>query len=136
MIANRMKFLVNNSGKSQTVIAEKLGISQPRLNQYLNGKREPDYAFLVKFCRYFDTTPNYLFNFSSDDLNEPILDCAINIIKNIEIWANEHKIFYSPEAKAELFRLIFKKMYNLPEKQLESKIPDFLEVYETVRKSL
>lgn len=136
MIARRMKLVVENSGESQTAIAEKLGISQPRLNQYLNGKREADYAFVAKFCRYFNTTPNFLFEFDSNELNEQALDCFVSISETLENWATKHKVFYGPADKAELIRLIFKKVYGLSEKQRENKISDFLEVYETLKKGI
>ena len=135
MIARRMKSVVENSGESQTAVAEHLGVSQPRLNQYINGKREADYAFVVKFCRYFHITPNYLFEFDSDDLDDPALDCFVSIIEKIETWALNHKVFYAPSDKAELIRLIFKKVYDLPEKQRNAKIIDFMEVYETLKKA-
>lgn len=135
MIARRMKLVVENSGESQTAVAERLGVSQPRLNQYINGKREADYAFIAKFCRYFHITPNYLFEFDSEVLNEQALDCFINIIEKIEAWALNHKVFYEPSDKAELVRLIFRKVYDLPEKQRNAKIIDFMEVYETLKKA-
>ena len=130
-----MKLVVENSGESQTAIAEKLGVSQPRLNQYINGKREADYAFLAKFCRYFHITPNYLFEFDSEDIDEQALDCFVNIIERIESWTISRKVFYDPADKAELIRLIFKKVYDLPEKQRNAKIIDFMEVYETLKKA-
>ena len=135
MIARRMKSVVENSGESQSAVAEKLGVSQPRLNQYINGKREADYAFVAKFCRYFHITPNYLFEFDSEDLGDQALDCFVNIIEKIETWALNHKVFYDPADKAELIRLIFKKVYALPEKQRNAKIIDFMEVYETLKKA-
>lgn len=135
MIARRMKLIVENSGESQTFVAEKLGVSQPRLNQYINGKREADYAFVAKFCRYFHTTPNYLFEFESEDTSEQTLDCFVSIVEKVEAWALNHKVFYEPADKAELIRLIFKKVYDLPEKQRDAKIIDFMEVYETLKKA-
>ena len=130
-----MKLVVENSGESQTAVAEKLGVSQPRLNQYINGKREADYAFLVKFCQYFHITPNYLFEFDSQILDEHSLDCFVSILEKIEAWALSHKVFYDPSDKAELIRLIFKKVYDLPEKQRDDKIVDFMEVYETLKRA-
>ncbi len=135
MIDKRMKLIVENSGESQTFVAEQLGVSQPRLNQYINGKREADYAFIAKFCRYFHTTPNYLFEFESNDLGEQAIDCFANVIEKVEAWALAHKVFYEPKDKAELIRLIFTKVYNLPEKQRNAKIIDFMEVYETIKKA-
>ncbi|MBQ8464762.1 MAG: helix-turn-helix transcriptional regulator [Alphaproteobacteria bacterium] len=128
-----MKLVVENSGESQTAVAAKLGVSQPRLNQYLNEKREADYAFVSKFCHYFHITPNYLFEFESSNLNEDAVDCFINIVEKIEDWSQKHKVFYDPIDKAELVRLIYRKVYDLPEQKRNSKIIDFLEVYDTLR---
>ena len=136
MIARRMKLVVENSGESQTAVAERLGISQPRLNQYLNGKREADYAFVAKFCRYFSVTPNYLFEFDTDELNIQALNCFISIFETIDKWSKKHNVMYSPEDKSELIRLIYKKVSGLSEKQRESKIFDFLDVYETLKKNV
>lgn len=138
MIARRMKYVVENSGESQTAVAAKLGVSQPRLNQYINGKREADYAFVAKFCRYFNITPNFLFEFDSDNtgnLPEDAIDCFTGIIEKVETWAINRKVFYEPSDKAELVKLIFKKVYNLPEVQRNAKIIDFMEVYETLKKA-
>ena len=138
MIARRMKYVVENSGESQTAVAAKLGVSQPRLNQYINGKREADYAFVAKFCNYFHITPNFLFEFDNEStsaLSDDALDCFANIIEKVESWAINHKVFYEPSDKAELIKLIFKRVYDLPEKQRNAKIIDFMEVYETLKKA-
>lgn len=138
MIARRMKYVVENSGESQTAVAAKLGVSQPRLNQYINGKREADYAFVAKFCNYFHITPNFLFEFdneSANALSDDALDCFTNIIEKVESWTINHKVFYEPSDKAELIKLIFKRVYDLPEKQRNAKIIDFMEVYETLKKA-
>ena len=138
MIARRMKYVVENSGESQTAVAARLGVSQPRLNQYINGRREADYAFVAKFCRYFHITPNFLFEFEGDDVSAlpgDAVDCFTNIIEKVEAWTISHKVFYEPSDKAELIKLIFKRVYDLPEKQRNAKIIDFMEVYETLKKA-
>lgn len=64
-----MKDIVLASGQSQAYLANIFGISQPRFNQYLTGKREPDLAFIVKFCDFFKITPNTLLGYD----NKPIV---------------------------------------------------------------
>lgn len=135
MIAERMKLIVENSGESQSTIAERLGVSQPRLNQYLNGKREADQAFITRFCRYFHTTPNSLFEFGAEELSEDALNLFANIIEKVEVWSLNRKVFYEPADKAELIKLIFKKVFDLPETQRNAKIIDFMEVYESFKKA-
>lgn len=135
MIARRMKSVVENSGLSQTAVAEKLGISQPRLNQYLNGKREADYAFVAKFCRFFNVTPNYLFEFDTDDVTEQALDYFSVLIKNIEKWSANHHVTLASDDKANLVRLIYKKVHDLPQAQQELKIDDIMEIYTSLHKN-
>ncbi len=65
MIGKAMKEILNSSMYTQTDLANHLGISQPRLNQYLTEKREPDLSFIVKFCDFFNITPNVLFGYES-----------------------------------------------------------------------
>lgn len=129
MIAKRMKLVVENSGLSQTAVAEKLGISQPRLNQYLNGKREADYAFVAKFCHFFKVTPNYLFEFDTDDVTEKALDYFSGIVRDIETWASDHHVALKSEDKVNLVRLIYKKIHDLPQVQQELKIDEIMEIY-------
>ena len=133
MIAKRMKSVVENSGLSQTAVAEKLGISQPRLNQYLNGKREADYAFVAKFCRFFSITPNFLFEFDDDGSTDRVLNCFSHIIKQAESWALAHNVTLAPEDKAELVRFIYKKVHTLSQKQQDASIDDFMELYVSLR---
>ncbi len=76
MIENRMRDIVVASGQSQAYLSRMFGISQPRFNQYLTGKREPDLAFIKKFCDFFHITPNTLLGYD----NKPIVnDNYINI---------------------------------------------------------
>ena len=65
MIEQAMRKIINSSTYTQTDLANHFGISQPRFNQYLTGKREPDIAFIVKFCDFFNITPNVLLGYES-----------------------------------------------------------------------
>ena len=48
--------------KKMTLVqcANALGITNPALSQWEQGKREPKYSMLVALCRLLDTTPNDL----------------------------------------------------------------------------
>ena len=48
---------------SDAAIARRLGISQSRYTNYVNGHREPDFAMLARICRVLHTTPNELLGF-------------------------------------------------------------------------
>lgn len=71
-----MKNIIEISGYSQAELANKFGISQPRLNQYLSEKREPDLAFIVRFCDFFHITPNHLLGYADKPI---VTEGSINI---------------------------------------------------------
>jgi transcriptional regulator with XRE-family HTH domain len=48
---------------SDAAIARRLGISQSRYTNYVNGHREPDFAMLARICLVLNTTPNDLLGF-------------------------------------------------------------------------
>ena len=50
---------------SDAAIARRLGISQSRYTNYVNGHREPDFAMLARICRVLHTTPNELLGFQA-----------------------------------------------------------------------
>lgn len=60
-VGSQMKKILANLKIDQYYAAEKLGVSQPRLNQWLNGRREPDAENIQNFCKIFGITPNALF---------------------------------------------------------------------------
>jgi transcriptional regulator with XRE-family HTH domain len=52
---------------SDAAIARRLGISQSRYTNYVNGHREPDFAMLARICRVLHTTPNELLGFQASN---------------------------------------------------------------------
>ena len=52
--------LVTASPKSQNAIARDLGMSQQRLNNYINGQREPDFETAIRIAEYFHVSLDYL----------------------------------------------------------------------------
>lgn len=55
-----LRILIDHTGKTQKVIACELGITQQRLNNYVNGLREPDSKMLELLADYFNVTIDYL----------------------------------------------------------------------------
>lgn len=66
MFGDRMRTIIEKENLTTVKAAEMLGISQPRLAQWLSGKNEPSQENIKKFCDLFHTTPNYLFGFDDD----------------------------------------------------------------------
>lgn len=137
MLHTKMKSIVRNACESQASLAEKLGISQPRMNHYLNGKREPDIAFLLKFCKYFGKTLNDLFDdFTSYATTEEVnIDILSLIICKVEEWLQDNSLALKPKDKAEAISLIYKKIIKIPSDRRNEKIIDFMEIYESLKKA-
>lgn len=60
----RLKALRDESGKTQAVIAEDLGMTPQSFSYYLNG-REPSYDTLIKIANYFNVSLDYLLGVSN-----------------------------------------------------------------------
>lgn len=60
-----MRNIIEAASFSQSAVARHFGISSQRFNQYLAGKREPGLAFIVKFCDFFNITPNMLLGYEN-----------------------------------------------------------------------
>ena len=67
-IGSQMKKILKELGVDQYYAATKLGVSQPRLNQWLNDRRKPDVEAIQSFCKIFHTTPNVLYE--KEDFNK------------------------------------------------------------------
>lgn len=69
MFGERMRTVLEKENLTTVKAAEMLGVSQPRLAQWLSGKNEPSQENIKRFCELFHTTPNYLFGFD-DGISE------------------------------------------------------------------
>ena len=58
--AQRVRQLRKESGKTQTQMADFLGIKLRSYQNYEGGSRRPDYEGLVALADYFDVTTDYL----------------------------------------------------------------------------
>lgn len=97
MIEQAMRKIISSSKYTQTDLANQFGISQPRFNQYLTGKREPDLAFIVKFCDFFNITPDVLLGYKNTP-NTPD-DISLSENKFIEIISTAFNVFYECMSK-------------------------------------
>lgn len=58
--SQRLKEVRILKGMTQKSVAEHLGISENAYQNYEYGKREPKYQTLVKLCRLFNVSADYL----------------------------------------------------------------------------
>ena len=80
-IGDNMRAILSKAGYAQDPAAKKLGISQPRLNQWLNNKRIPDIESIENFCKVFNITLDELLNYKDEDGNFKKLTLPDNIVK-------------------------------------------------------
>mgnify|MGYP001099100700 CR=1 FL=1 len=62
----RLKELRIQSGLTQKALAEKLGVSPTGYAGYEQGYREPDFKTLVKICKTFKVSADYLLGLEDD----------------------------------------------------------------------
>ncbi len=106
MIGKRLQEKLSQLGLTQQKAADRLGISQSRLNQYLKDKREPDSAMFCKICEAFEVTPNWLYGFDSDSpsVNKGALETALLFLKKYE---DKKKKTFSAEKEARIVSVIY-----------------------------
>lgn len=54
MKLNKIKIILEESGRKQTYIAEKLGMSYQQINEWCNNKRQPSLENLYKIAEILD----------------------------------------------------------------------------------
>lgn len=69
MFGENIRKVIERENMTVTDAAKIMGISQPRLAQWISGKNEPSQENIKKFCKLFHTTPNFLFGFE-DEITE------------------------------------------------------------------
>lgn len=61
-IRKNIKKAIIESGIKQKKIAENIGVKQPTLSQYLNGRALPALDTFAKLCKYLDLDSNEILN--------------------------------------------------------------------------
>ncbi len=62
----RLKQVVDTSGKYQYTIATEIGIDSVTLSRYINGTRVPDILYVAKLANYFRVSADWLIGISDD----------------------------------------------------------------------
>lgn len=77
----RLKALRTERGISQDDLAILLGCSQSTINNYENGKHEPDINMLISMARYFNVSVDYLIG--NTEIRTPLDDGDIQLAHKI-----------------------------------------------------
>ena len=64
MLKDKLRELRLEKGLRQIDVANAMGLTLRAICNYEAGTREPSLDMLIKLCKFFDTTPNYLLGFS------------------------------------------------------------------------
>lgn len=79
---SRLRELRKNSHLSQAELASKIGVSSMAISQYELDNRFPDYETLIKICRFFNTSADYVLSISSTDTPPLKDDCFVVNCRN------------------------------------------------------
>lgn len=103
----RDDFLVPR-GLTQVELAERIGVSFPRINELVNGKRGVTVDTALRLARLFGTTPEYWLNLQRDFDLSIALAGRLEVIRRIEPIAgtSEARVRWWPagQSRAESFR--------------------------------
>lgn len=59
-IGDNIKDLMKIKDLTQSALAEKLGVKQNTVSQWVNGINEPNCETIINLCKILDSTPNEL----------------------------------------------------------------------------
>lgn len=87
--SKHLRDLIEFYDYSQTELGKKTGVSQPTINRYLNGVREPSFDDLLLLCYILQTTPSEILGWEElpDEYFDNILEGIANndeLLDNID----------------------------------------------------
>lgn len=126
MIGKRLQERLTLWGLTQQKAADRLGISQSRLNQYLKDKREPDSAMFCKICEVFEVTPNWLYGFDNDtpSVNRKVLETALLFLSK---YTEKNNKSFSAEKAAKIVAVIYEIIASESEERAQKTIDWIIE---------
>ncbi len=60
LVGKRLQMLIDEKKITQTNLSKETGISQNAISNYINGNRIPDAKALIKLCKFFSTSIDWL----------------------------------------------------------------------------
>lgn len=78
--AENLSEIIKTKGFTQRAVAKAIGIKPNTLNQWMTGKREPDFDHLLLLCYYLKTSPSELLSYNSNpDEQDDIIQKSLQI---------------------------------------------------------
>lgn len=69
LFGDRLKKLRTSKELSQEDFGEIFGVSKGTVSSWESSRTEPSYETMLEIAKYFGVTPNYLFDFSQEDID-------------------------------------------------------------------
>ena len=73
----RFNTLVNESGKTTRELAAEIGVSNPLISQWKNGKRTPTIASVIMIAKYFNVSVDWLLGLEEKNNRSKTLDARV-----------------------------------------------------------
>lgn len=90
---NRIRELRKESALTLKELSTKVGVAESTLSLYETGKREPEYAILLKFANFFRVSTDYLLGRDYEVTQEEI-DAGWRNTKKIDVTPDEDELIY------------------------------------------
>ncbi|MBO5103302.1 MAG: helix-turn-helix transcriptional regulator [Clostridia bacterium] len=63
IFSERLKYLRDEKGLSQSALAKEIGASQKAIDFWEKGINEPKIVYVTNICKFFDVSPNWILGF-------------------------------------------------------------------------
>ena len=90
MIADRIKFLREQKGLTQTALAQKLNITRASVNAWEMGISTPSTQYIVELAKIFDVSADYLLGINSSacvnvaGLSDDDIEIVYSLVKHLK----------------------------------------------------
>lgn len=79
MLGEKIKQLIKENGLTQREFGERIGKTDPCINQWIKGKRDVSTEDILNICHVFSVSPNYLYG-QEDAKTLPVDICKIDML--------------------------------------------------------
>ncbi len=69
LFGDKLKELRTSKKISQEGFGELFGVSKGTISSWESSRTEPPYEIMLEIAKYFGVTPNYLFDFTQEDMD-------------------------------------------------------------------
>lgn len=97
----QMRNIREDADLKQDDVGRIMNVSQNLISKYETGRAEPSFDFIIKFCKHFDVTPNFMFGFSESPRDTPKTSMLISRNPYADLSADHRATL---DAMANIFR--------------------------------